>query len=103
MGKNPAKIALHSVYADLGVYLSDPPTNDIADLHTFLNGIEVQQVQIDTSTTSVNTIRYAATDSKGNSAEVTRTVEVYDPYAPIVPAPTMPTTPSQGETSTSTQ
>lgn len=86
MGKNPARIPMRSVFADLGVFVSDPPTNDIADLHVYLDGTEVQQVQLDTSVPGTHVIRYAATDALGNSAEVSRVVEIYDPNpAPVIP------------------
>jgi hypothetical protein len=81
MGNNPARIQKGTSYIDLGVFVSDPPTDNIADLKTYVDGKEVQSVQIDTSIVGTYTIEYKAADALGNSASLSRSVEVYDPYA----------------------
>ena len=85
LGNNPAQIPLRTTYIDLGAIVTDA-ANDNLGIHTFLNGKEVTQIQIDTSTTSVSTIRYTSTDPQGNSTSIERTVYVYDPaIGPPVP------------------
>ena len=111
LGNNPAQIPLRAVYVDLGGVVTDA-ANDNIGIHTFLNGTEVQQIQINTSTTSVSTITYKAADPQGNSVSVTRTVYVYDPavgqpvpdsqvqHAGSAPPPQQPDTSTPVATST---
>ena len=85
LGNNPAQIPLRAAYIDLGAVVSDD-ANDNMGIDTFLNGTAVSQIQIDTSTTSVSTVTYKATDKNGNTVSADRKVYVYDPaVGPPVP------------------
>lgn len=85
LGNNPAQIPRGSSYVDLGAVTTDAQ-NDNLGIHTFLNGVEMQQIQIDTSTTSVSTITYKVTDPRGASVSASRKVYVYDPaLGPPIP------------------
>jgi len=85
-GDNPARVAVGSTYADLGATVADDKDNNLG-IHTFVNGTETDQVVLDTSTTTLYTITYRATDTDGNMGEATRSVVVYDPNASASPPP----------------
>lgn len=91
LGNNPAKITRNSEYSDLGAYVYDNKSDNLG-YKTFIDGIEVFVVQIDTSTTTTYTITYRAVDQVGNIGEASRIVEVYDPNA-IIETPVATTTP----------
>ncbi len=80
LGNNPARVALHATYLDLGAYVHDNVLGDIS-YTTVLDGEEVDHVSIDTSTTSTYTVTYRAHDQVGNTAQASRTIIVYDPSA----------------------
>lgn len=112
LGNNPAQIPIGSSYVDLGGIVTDA-ANDNIGIHTFLNGTEVQQIQLNTSATSTWTITYKATDPQGNTVTAERKVYVYDPAvgpplgdtpvsAPAVVPVTTPSTPSTPSTPTQT-
>lgn len=85
LGNNPARIEKGTSYADLGVLVVDNKMQNIGYTAT-LDGVDVGAViTIDTTVVDTHTIVYSATDSSGNAATATRTVEVYDPNAPVVP------------------
>lgn len=77
-GNNPARIPVGTRYADLGALVSDDKDVNMW-LSLSLDGYRVEAISIDTSTTSVWTVGYSATDSDGNTTVVERIVEVYDP------------------------
>lgn len=79
LGNNPARVALNAQYSDLGAYVSDNQSSGALGYKTFLDGVEVSVVEIDTSTTTTYTITYGAADSVGNTASAQRTVAVFDP------------------------
>lgn len=79
LGNNPARVALNAQYSDLGAYVSDNQSSGALGYKTFLDGVEVSVVEIDTSTTTIYTITYGAADSVGNTASAQRIVEVFDP------------------------
>ena len=80
IGNNPASITVGSSYVDLGATVTDTDSNGVVNnnlgLHFNLDGIDVNQISLDTSTTSIHTIIYSAVDSSGNWGFATRTVEV---------------------------
>jgi hypothetical protein len=105
LGNNPAKIALHTSYIDLGVVLLDPTTPNIG-YQTYFDGVRNETPSVDTSTTSVHRIEYQATDHVGNTVMVRRIIIVGDapdpggeisfagavtPIAPPPPPPSAPT------------
>ena len=105
LGNTPAQIPLHSSYVDLGAVVTDA-ANDNIGIHTLLNGTEVAQITIDTSTTSVSTVTYSATDPQGNTVSIDRKVYVYDPAVgqpfPDAQTPSVPLTPVSNQTPTPT-
>lgn len=78
LGNNPARIPLRSHYVDLGATVTDDKDLNLG-IYLMQNGRSVDMISIDTSTTSVTTISYSATDNDGNTTAVERAVEVYDP------------------------
>src|SRR3989344_4107278 len=74
-GDNPANINIGDTYSDLCATVSDDQDNNLG-IHTFLNGEEVQNITLDTGTSTTYNIVYKVTDSDGNTGEATRTVVV---------------------------
>lgn len=81
LGNNPAQVALHSSYIDLGVVFLDPFGTNVG-VHTFLDGFETQSPNIDTATPSVHVIEYRAVDPAGRVALARRIVLVGDAADP---------------------
>ena len=78
-GNNPARLTVDDTYGDLGALITGPTDADKnLGIHTFVNGVAMEPVQIDTSTAGTHTIDYAATNSFG-AATSTRTVIVDAP------------------------
>lgn len=75
LGNDPAVISLHTAYVDLGAVLIDPRNTNVG-VHVFQNGTEVTTPTVDTSTSSVQTIEYRATDPNGVLVVVRRIVLV---------------------------
>jgi len=73
-GGNPAIIQVGETYADLGATITGPQTDINLGITTYVNGIEMSPVQIDTNTVATDTIDYVVTDTFGNTATSTRTV-----------------------------
>ena len=75
-GNNPATIQVGDTYSDLGAIITGPTENDVdLGITVLLDGVEVQYVEIDTSTAGEYTVEYRATNSAG-TASATRTVIV---------------------------
>ena len=74
-GNNPAHVDVGTTYADLGARVEDNVAQNLG-IHTFMNGVEVVSVNLDTSTDATHEIMYRATDQAGNVGEATRTVIV---------------------------
>jgi len=74
-GNNPAEIEIGSNYADLGALATDDNDENIA-MYTFVDGVEVTTMTLDTSEPRTYVITYRANDSAGNVTEVSRTVIV---------------------------
>ncbi len=81
LGNNPARIAVGSSYADLGVLVTDDKSLNIG-YRVYLDGNEVTTISLDTREPRIYTITYTTADQVGNRAEAFRTVEIYDPFAP---------------------
>ena len=94
LGNNPAHLALGTTYLDLGAVITGPTAGDRnLGIHVFLDGREVQDITLDTSTTTTYTIEYRATNGAGQVGTATRTVIVGDTPAPAeTPAATPPET-----------
>ncbi|OHA15795.1 MAG: hypothetical protein A3B08_02150 [Candidatus Taylorbacteria bacterium RIFCSPLOWO2_01_FULL_43_44] len=74
-GNNPAEIFVGDTYNDLGVIAVDGEGHDLS-VQYFVNGIKVEQISLDTSTSTTYTIDYVARDGAENTATSTRTVIV---------------------------
>jgi hypothetical protein len=75
LGNNPAVIALHASYVDLGVVLQDPSAPNLG-YHAFVDGSAEDNPSIDTSATGAHTIEYRAVDQNGTNLLVRRVVLV---------------------------
>ena len=78
LGNNPATVHVGDTYADLGATVTDNVDQNLG-IHNFVNGVEVQDVTLNTSTSTAYTITYKATDAAGNVGQATRTVNVIAP------------------------
>ena len=79
LGNNPATIDVGASYADMGVTVTDNVDSNLGYTASLNGGPALSQgagLLLDTSATTTHTILYTATDSAGNSANATRTVEV---------------------------
>ncbi|MBI4118393.1 MAG: tail fiber domain-containing protein [Parcubacteria group bacterium] len=77
-GANPAEIELNAAYSDNGATVADNVNGNLG-YTTYVNGILMTPVQLDTATTTTHLIDYVATDSAGNTATSTRTVNIVAP------------------------
>jgi len=82
-GDNPATVAVGASYNDLGDTITGPQADLNLGITTYVNGIEMSPVQIETSTAATDTIDYVVTDNAGLAATSTRTVIIEAPS--IVP------------------
>jgi hypothetical protein len=73
-GANPAVIEVGAAYNDLGATITGPEQDLNLGITTYVNGVQMSPIQIDTSSAATDTIDYVATDSFGNTATSTRTV-----------------------------
>ena len=74
-GDNPAHLHVGDAYIDPGATVTDNVDQNLG-VHTFVGSTPLDQVFIDTSTTTTYHIDYVATDSAGNTATSTRAVIV---------------------------
>ena len=81
LGNNPVQIPLKSSYIDLGASIVSPLNSNLG-IHVFVKGVEVSDVNIDTSAVADWTITYKATDQDGNVGTAERIVRVFDPAVP---------------------
>ncbi len=88
-GNNPAHIEVGSTYVDLGASVADNVNNNLG-IQTFVDGVEVTSVDIDTSAERSYIITYKATDQAGNMGEATRTVIVGEDITEPVVVDTTP-------------
>ena len=91
IGNNPAEISIGSSYVDLGATVTDTnadgSVNDNLGLHYNVNGFDVLDISLDTSTTTIHTIIYSSVDGAGNWGYATRTVEVLSQTVSVEPVP----------------
>ena len=78
-GDNPAIVQIGANYNDLGATITGPQQDLDLGISTFVNGVAMSPVQIDTSTAATDTIDYVATDQNGLISTSTRTVIVEAP------------------------
>jgi hypothetical protein len=75
-GQNPATIQVGATYNDLGATITAPQADLNLGIKTFVNGLFVSNIQLDTSAAATDTIDYVVTDQNGLSSTSTRTVIV---------------------------
>jgi Chaperone of endosialidase/Domain of unknown function (DUF5011) len=97
-GDNPAIIQVGSTYNDLGATIAGPTADLNLGLQTFVNGVPMSPVEIDTSEAATDTIDYVATDQNGLTSTSTRTVIIEAPS--IVPSDDASSTAPQTATTT---
>ncbi|MDO8521658.1 MAG: hypothetical protein Q7S08_00005, partial [bacterium] len=79
---------------DLGAIITGPTEADTnLGIHTFLDGLAMDTINLDTSIAGTHTIDYVATNSAG-TATSTRTVIVEAPANTIIVADTASSTPA---------
>jgi hypothetical protein len=81
MGNNPATIHVGDTYNDLGATITGPANDLNLGIKTYLNGILVSNIVLDTTSAATDTIDYVATDQSGLTSTSTRTV-IIDPLIP---------------------
>jgi hypothetical protein len=89
-GDNPAIVQVGETYNDLGAPITGPQADLKLGVETYVNGVEMDPVQLDTSQAATDTIDYVATDQNGLTATSTRTVLIEAPS--IIPADNASTT-----------
>jgi hypothetical protein len=86
-GNNPAIVQVGATYTDLGATITGPQADLNLGSTTYVNGTEMNPVQIDTSTAATDTIDYVATDQNGLTSTSTRTV-IVEPALESAESPT---------------
>ena len=78
-GDNPAIIQVGATYNDLGATITGPQQDLNLGIQTFVNGVAISPVQIDTTEPATDTIDYVATDQNGLTSTSTRTIFIEAP------------------------
>ncbi len=84
-GANPAIIQLGASYSDLGATITGPQADLNLDIATYLNGVAMSPITLDTSATATDMIAYVVTDQNGLTSTSTRTVIIEPAAAPSPP------------------
>jgi len=77
-GNNPAEIEVGTTYSDLGATVTDNVNNNLG-ITTYVDGVQVSSVSLDTASSTTYTISYTVTDQAGNTATSTRQVVISEP------------------------
>ncbi|HTV29166.1 MAG TPA: immunoglobulin-like domain-containing protein, partial [Xanthobacteraceae bacterium] len=99
-GDNPAIVQVGDTYNDLGATITGPQADLNLGIQTFVNGVAMSPVVIDTSAAATDTIDYVATDQNGLTSTTTRTVIVEAPS--IAPSDDASTTSATSTDATTT-
>jgi lysophospholipase L1-like esterase len=86
-GDNPAIVQVGASYSDLGATITGPQADLNLGIKTFLNGLFVRNIQLDTSAAATDTIDYVVTDQNGLTSSSTRTIIVLPAADPSTTAP----------------
>jgi len=73
-GTNPAIINVGATYSDLGAAITGPSADLNLGITTYLNGVPMSPIAVDTSQPATDTIDYVATDGQGLTTTSTRSV-----------------------------
>ena len=96
-GNNPAHVKVGASYADLGATITGPHADLNLGTKTFLNGVFVSNIVLDTTAAATDTIDYVVTDANGFTATSTRTVII---EAQALPVPSISNATPSAATST---
>ena len=84
IGSNPAQIEIGTSYADPGATVSDTGSPNIG-LRYFVDGVRVNQITLNTASSTEYFIEYSAMDNAGNNATSSRRVMIGGPISdPVV-------------------
>lgn len=86
LGDNPVMLAIGDAYTDLGATVIDDQDVNLS-VTLYLDGLEVQSIELDTATATTYSIVYEAVDSQGEIAQVERIVTVYEQTSVNIPDP----------------
>jgi hypothetical protein len=104
-GENPSVIHIGDSYSDLGATITGPKSDLNLGIRTFVNGVAMDPVQIDTTEVATDTIQYVVTDQSGLTSTSTRTV-IVEPASSIAPPQATSTasnsSPTTGSSTTAT-
>ena len=81
-GSNPAIIQVGNTYNDLGATITGPQQDLNLGIQTYVNGVAMSPIQIDTTEAATDTIDYVATDQSGLTSTSTRTVLIEPSASP---------------------
>ena len=81
IGSNPAEVERGTAYSDNGARVTDDVDQNLG-YTSYLNGVKVSELQIDTTFSGTHIIEYVATDTAGNIATSTRSVIISEPSVP---------------------
>ena len=70
-----------TAYSDNGARVTDDVDQNLG-YTSYLNGVKVSELQIDTTFSGTHIIEYVATDTAGNIATSTRSVIISEPSVP---------------------
>jgi hypothetical protein len=90
-GDNPAMIQVGDSYNDLGATIAGPQADLNLSITTYVDGIEMSPVKIDTTQAATDTVDYVATDQSGLTSTSTRTV-IIETASPVAPTDNASTT-----------
>jgi hypothetical protein len=94
-GANPATIQVGASYSDLGTTITGPQADLNLDIATYLDGVAMSPITIDTSAAATDTIDYVVTDQNGLTSTSTRTVIIEFAAAPPAATSSAATSTSQ--------
>jgi hypothetical protein len=85
-GDNPAIVQVGASYSDLGATITSPQADLNLGIKSFVNGLFVSNIVLDTSAAATDTIDYVVTDSRNLTSTSTRTIIVEPAAIPPPPA-----------------
>ena len=100
---NPAIVQVGASYNNIGATIIGPQADLNLGITTYINGVETNPVQIDTSAAATDTIDYVATDQSGLTSTSTRTVIIEAPASASANDIASTTSPQSAQGSTSAQ
>ena len=84
-GNNPATIHVGDAYVDLGATITGPKNDLNLGIRMIVDGVQTDDVTLDTSMPAEHTITYRVIDAIGQVSEKTRTVRVLGSSSDVLP------------------